>query len=211
MVAASLLHSEESDDDVPDLDLPGSTRRRQFFNKSSSSARSVQDLLSERRRPNCVKMAAFLALAVAICLVYTVYKTYGELDLLRRQLREAQAEASGWKKLEQEVRRVTMQFDLVREAANETTRPVTDYVYDRLANLSAAVDVAVHDLRKTTGAVDDVMHRMSRVESKCLAVCQDAGGEASRSSREQPRRRQAEKKTSRVAVGDDVVFKRNEP
>lgn len=63
-------------------------------------------------------------------------------------------------------------------------------------------------------SMEDVTARISRVENKCLAVCQQhdtVGGVSMPRGREQPRRRQAAGKVKTTTGGDDqIVFRRND-
>uniref|UniRef100_A0A8R1HR75 Uncharacterized protein n=1 Tax=Caenorhabditis japonica TaxID=281687 RepID=A0A8R1HR75_CAEJA len=113
-----------------------------------------------------------------------------------------------------ELEKLRMQFDVIREnemersETNETRGySTTDLIYDRLANISSRFEILSDGFLKNSMSMEDVTSRMSRVENKCLAVCQQHNtvGPTLPRGREQPRRRQLKKTT-----GDEIVFRRND-
>ncbi|CAI2345885.1 unnamed protein product [Caenorhabditis sp. 36 PRJEB53466] len=158
MVGASLLQSDD-DSDVPDLDLRGSnSRRRNFFNKSGGG-----DYEEIRHRRKTYK-------TIFLFTVARIRVLSDEIKGLHQSLENVQ-------EIQLELRRVRMQFEVIREgemerSENGTRGSTTEMIYDKLANISGRFDVLSDGFQKNSMSMEDVTSRMSRVENKCLAVCQ---------------------------------------
>ncbi|CAL2032282.1 unnamed protein product [Caenorhabditis brenneri] len=218
MVGASLLQSDD-DSDVPDLDLRGATssssRRRNFFSKSTTD---YEEIRHRQKTYKTIFLISFLFIFVSA--LYFLYTAMCRVKLLSEQIEDLQQKMGHIEEFQLELKAIRMQFEVIREnemESGETNGTVkngstTGMIYEKLANISSRFDLLYDGFQKNSMSMDDVTSRMSRVENKCLAVCQQhdsVGGVAMQRGREQPRRRQAAGKTKTVA-GDEIVFRRTD-
>lgn len=215
MVGASLLQSDD-DSDVPDLDLRGATssssRRRNFFTKSTTD---YEEIRHRQKTYKTIFLISFLFIFVSA--LYFLYTAMCRVKLLSEQIEDLQQKMGHIEEFQLELKTIRMQFEVIRESemegeTNGTMKNgrTTGMIYEKLANISIRFDLLYDGFQKNSMSMDDVTSRMSRVENKCLAVCQqhDSVGGVPR-GREQPRRRQAAGKTKAVA-GDEIVFRRTD-
>lgn len=218
MVGASLLQSDD-DSDVPDLDLRGavpSSRRRNFFNKSTAD---YEEIHHRQKTYKTIFLISFLF--IFIVALYFLYSTMCRVKILSDQIQDLRQKMGHVEEFQLELKTIRMQFEVLRENEmdnddrNGTVRSgsTTGLIYDQLANISSRFDLLWDGFQKNSMSMDDVTSRMSRVENKCLAVCQQhdsVGGVAMPRGREQPRRRQAAGKVKTNGGADEIVFRRND-
>uniref|UniRef100_A0A1I7UUC6 Uncharacterized protein n=1 Tax=Caenorhabditis tropicalis TaxID=1561998 RepID=A0A1I7UUC6_9PELO len=219
MVGVSLLQSDD-DSDVPDLDLRGasssSSRRRNFFRKSTSD---YEEIRHRQKTYKTIFLITFLF--VFLVSLYFLYSAMCRVKILSEQVRDLRQKMGEVEEFQSELKSIRMQFEVIRENEienNETNGTMkngstTGMIYDKLANISSRFDLLYDGFQKNSMSMEDVTSRMSRVENKCLAVCQQhdsVGGVAMPRGREQPRRRQAAGKTKTVGGADEIVFRRND-
>lgn len=219
MVGASLLQSDD-DSDVPDLDLRGassnSSRRRNFFNKSTVDYEEI------RHRQKTYKTIFIISfLFIFIVALYFLYTAMCRVKLLSEEIEDLRQKFGNVEEFQLELKTIRMQFEVVKENemesidSNGTTKTgsTTGMIYDKLANISSRFDLLWDGFQKNSMSMEDVTSRMSRVENKCLAVCQQhdsVGGVTMPRGREQPRRRQAAGKVKTPGGADEIVFRRND-
>ncbi|CAI5440759.1 unnamed protein product [Caenorhabditis angaria] len=209
MVGASLLQSDD-DSDVPDLEFRGdSNRRRTFFNKTSEDYAEIR-----HRRKTYKNILSISFIIVFLAVLYFLYTALSRIKTINDEIKELRISSEKFDELNLEISKIQMQLNIFRESSmdggNSTRKPTTELVYDRLTDISTRLDVLRDSVQKTASSIEDVTSRMSRVENKCLAVCQHDLNSVSppKTSREQPRRRQAaDKKTS---TNSEIVFRRND-
>ncbi|UMM18688.1 hypothetical protein L5515_014634 [Caenorhabditis briggsae] len=217
MVGASLLQSDD-DSDVPDLDLRGavssSSRRRNFFNKSAAD---YEEIRHRQKTYKTIFLISFFF--VFIVALYFLYTAMCRVKILSEEIQDLRQKMGHVEAFQLELKTIRMQFEVIQEnemERNETNRTMktgstTGMIYDKLANISSRFDLLWDGHQKNSMSMDDVTSRMSRVENKCLAVCQQhEGGAALPRGREQPRRRQAAGKTKPAGGADEIVFRRND-
>lgn len=219
MVGASLLQSDD-DSDVPDLDLRGavsnSSRRRTFFNKSTTD---YEEIRHRQKTYKTIFLISFLF--IFIVALYFLYTAMCRVKLLSEEIEDLRLKMGHVEDFQIELKTIRMQFEVIRESEMENeerngtvrTGSTTGMIYDKLANISSRFDLLWDGFQKNSMSMDDVTSRMSRVENKCLAVCQQhdsVGGVAMPRGREQPRRRQAAGKVKTAGGADEIVFRRND-
>ncbi|KAF1766185.1 hypothetical protein GCK72_006141 [Caenorhabditis remanei] len=219
MVGASLLQSDD-DSDVPDLDLRGavsnSSRRRTFFNKSTTD---YEEIRHRQKTYKTIFLISFLF--IFIVALYFLYTAMCRVKLLSEEIEELRQKMGNVEDFQIELKTIRIQFEVIRENEIENeerngtvrTGSTTGMIYDKLANISSRFDLLWDGFQKNSMSMDDVTSRMSRVENKCLAVCQQhdsVGGVAMPRGREQPRRRQAAGKVKTAGGADEIVFRRND-
>lgn len=218
MVGASLLQSDD-DSDVPDLDLRGassiSSRRRNFFSKSTTD---YEEIRHRQKTYKTIFLISFLFIFLAA--LYFLYTAMCRVKLLSEQIEDLRQKMEHVEEFQLELKTIRMQFEVIQESemGNETNGTVksgstTGMIYEKLANISSRFDLLYDGFQKNSMSMDDVTSRMSRVENKCLAVCQQhdsIGGVAMPRGREQPRRRQAAGKIKTVGGADEIVFRRTD-
>ncbi|EFO91517.1 hypothetical protein CRE_12000 [Caenorhabditis remanei] len=235
MVGASLLQSDD-DSDVPDLDLRGavsnSSRRRTFFNKSTTD---YEEIRHRQKTYKTIFLISFLF--IFIVALYFLYTAMCRVKLLSEEIEglenmmkgmsncfvssELRQKMGNVEDFQIELKTIRMQFEVIRENEIENeerngtvrTGSTTGMIYDKLTNISSRFDLLWDGFQKNSMSMDDVTSRMSRVENKCLEVCQQhdsVGGVAMPRGREQPRRRQAAGKVKTAGGADEIVFRRND-
>lgn len=219
MVGASLLQSDD-DSDVPDLDLRGasssSSRRRNFFSKPTAD---YEEIRHRQKTYKTIFLISFLF--IFLVSLYFLYTTMCRVKLLSEQIEDLRTKMGHVEEFQLELKTIRMEFEVIRESeiensdTNGTAKSgrTTGMIYEKLANISSRFDSIYDGFQKNSMSMDDVTSRMSRVENKCLAVCQQhdaVGGVAMPRGREQPRRRQAAGKTKTIGGADEIVFRRND-